>query len=261
MHDIGRFRLLPLQNPHKKLPSTRGLVIATTTVLAHPAIALVGNNVMKEATFDSSVEDFAVTAQPHFDDERTVQSAQPVVPLEVINTRVRRRKQWFLGGAFAIAMMLGAASALVASYLKLRNLPPQTTAELSEVDVVAAPVAAAETEPEPLPEESPVESPVESQTEPAVVEETEEDPVPESPKKETAVRRRTVARAEPAEPRDGPRRDEDEELDRIRSAVLYDEWQERRARRAQRRERRRLERYNHRDLSNLDEIFEGRRKP
>src|SRR5688572_33080190 len=27
--------------------------------------------------------------QPHFDDERTVQSAQPVVPLEQINAKVR----------------------------------------------------------------------------------------------------------------------------------------------------------------------------
>ncbi len=215
---------------------------------------------MKEDTFDSSVEDFAATAEPHFDDEQTVQSARPVVPLEVINTRVRRRKQWFLGGAFAIAMMLGAASALLASYLKLRNLPPQTT-QVSEVDVVAAPVAAAETEPEPLPIESPLESTVASPVESPIVEDVEEEPVPESPKKETVGRRRTVARSEPAEPRDGPRLDEDEELDRIRSAVLYDEWQERRARRAQRRERRRLERYNHRDLSNLDEIFEGRRKP
>jgi hypothetical protein len=42
--------------------------------------------------------------------------------------------------------------------------------------------------------------------------------------------------------------------------VLYDQWQERRARRVERRERRRAERYNHRDLSNLDEIFEGRRR-
>jgi hypothetical protein len=43
--------------------------------------------------------------------------------------------------------------------------------------------------------------------------------------------------------------------------VLVDEWQERRARRVWRRERRLRERYNHRDLSNLDEIFEGRRRP
>jgi hypothetical protein len=50
---------------------------------------------------------------------------------------------------------------------------------------------------------------------------------------------------------------EEEDLEQIREAVLYDQWQERRARRATRRERRRAERYNHRNLSNLDEIFEG----
>jgi hypothetical protein len=54
---------------------------------------------------------------------------------------------------------------------------------------------------------------------------------------------------------------EEDQLQQIRSAVLYDQWEERRARRALRRERRRAERYNHRDLSNLNEIFEGRRRP
>jgi hypothetical protein len=66
---------------------------------------------------------------------------------------------------------------------------------------------------------------------------------------------------EPIEDRDTRNMSEHEQLDQIRDAVLYDEWQERRARRAMRRERRRAERYNHRDLSNLDEIFEGRRRP
>src|SRR5688572_33203531 len=74
--------------------------------------------------------------QPHFDDERTVQSAQPVVPLEQINAKVRHRRHWVLGGAFAIAMMLGAASALVASYLKLRN----TATPVAEAEVSSAPV-------------------------------------------------------------------------------------------------------------------------
>jgi hypothetical protein len=63
------------------------------------------------------------------------------------------------------------------------------------------------------------------------------------------------------ETHDLPKLSEDEQLNRIRDAVLVDEWQERRARRVMRRERRRLDQYNHRDLSNLDEIFEGRRKP
>jgi hypothetical protein len=66
---------------------------------------------------------------------------------------------------------------------------------------------------------------------------------------------------EPIEDRDTRNLSEHEQLDQIRDAVLYDEWQERRARRAMRRERRRAEHYNHRDLSNLDEIFEGRRRP
>ena len=77
---------------------------------------------MKDHTFDRSVLEFTPAVQPNFDDERTVQSARPVVPLEKINAKLRHRKQWFLGGAFAVALMLGAATALLASYLKLRNV-------------------------------------------------------------------------------------------------------------------------------------------
>ena len=195
-------------------------------------------------------------AEPHFDDERTLLSARPVVPLEKIEAKARHRRQWVLGGAFAIAMMLGAASALVASYLKLRNVP-ETTAELAvEPDVAPAPVAMAES--------APVETPT---IEPTIENEnleTSETPPPVTPKIESATRRRTVApphNTEPVEDRDTRQISEEDELERIRAAVLYDQWQERRARRALRRERRRAERYNHRDLSILDEIFEGRRRP
>jgi hypothetical protein len=191
-------------------------------------------------------------AEPHFDDERTLLSARPVVPLEKIDAKARHRRQWFLGGAFAIAMMLGAASALLASYLKLRNVP-ETTAELSvEPDVAPAPVAVAQS------------APVETPTVETENLETSETPPPVTPKIESATRRRTVApphNTEPVEDRDTRQMSEEDELQRIRDAVLYDQWQERRARRALRRERRRAERYNHRDLSNLDEIFEGRRRP
>jgi hypothetical protein len=182
---------------------------------------------------------------PNFDDERTLVSARRVVPLNEIQTKVRRRRHWVLGGAFAIAMMLGAASALVASYLRLRNVPTvAATAAVSEPDVVSAPVAVVADTPSPVPSESPVESPVAEE---------------ETPKKEPVEKRRTVVKhtQPPVEQRDDPRISEDERLQQIRDAVLYDEWQERRARRVMRRERR-LERYNHRDLSNLDEIFEGR---
>jgi hypothetical protein len=189
---------------------------------------------------------------PNFDDERTLLSARPVVPLNEIESKVRHRRQWFLGGAFALAMMLGAASALVASYLRLRTAPAPVTNELSQGDVPApAPVAVAAN---PLPAESP-----------AIDEEETEPPVEtalETPKRETAAKRRAVVKhsEEPADLHDDPQITEDERLQQIRDAVLYDRWQERRARRVWRRERR-LDRYNHRDLSNLDEIFEGRRRP
>ena len=191
-------------------------------------------------------------AEPHFDDERTLLSARPVVPLEKIEAKARHRRQWFLGGAFAIAMMLGAASALVASYVKLRNTP-QTAVELPiEPEAAPAPVAVAQSSPTDTPAVVDDES-VEETTLP-----------PETPKKESEPKHRAVVvrpDPEPVEDRDTRDMSEHEQLDRIRDTVLYDEWQERRARRAMRRERRRAERYNSRDLSNLDEIFEGRRRP
>lgn len=177
---------------------------------------------------------------PSFDDERTLQSARRVVPLNEIEGKVRRRRHWFLGGAFAVAMMLGAASALLASYVRLRTAPVAVTNETAEGDVPAlAPVAVAAN---PAPTESPA------------TEETE-------PKKEPVAKRRAVVKRveEPQDLPDDPRMTEDERLQQIRDAVLYDKWQERRARRVSRRDR--LERYNHRDLSNLDEIFEGRKRP
>ncbi len=190
-------------------------------------------------------------SEPHFDDERTVLTARRVVPLEKIEAKARHRRQWFLGTAFAIAMVLGAGSALVASYLKLRHAPQTQTA----TELAAEP----EVTPEPLPvaKNAPTENPVV---------ETSEDEVttpPEEPKKEPAPKRRIVTAQHSREPLAVPdtrEMSEEEHLQQIRDAVLYDEWQERRARRVERRERRRADRYNHRDLSNLDEIFEGRRR-
>ncbi len=197
---------------------------------------------MNDRDFHNSADTATPVQPPHFDDEQTVHSARPVVPLEQINARVRNRRHWLLGGAFAVAMILGAASALVASYLKLRN----AATPVAEVEVSSAPLAVAESVPVPSP----------------AVEEIQQ-PVPEeSPKAAPPVKRSAAATRIEDLYKPGPAKkvSEDEDLDQIRDAVLYDEWQERRARRAERRERRRLDRYNHRDLSNLDEIFEGRRR-
>lgn len=179
---------------------------------------------------------------PKFDDERTLQSARRVVSLQVIEAKVRSRRRWFLGGAFTVAMMLGAVSALAMSYIRMRSTPAPVTNEVSQGDVPDAPVAAAVN---PLP----TESPAADETEP--------------PKSEPVVKRRTAVKhaEQPIDLPDDSSISEHERLQQIRDAVLYDQWQEQRARRVSRRERR-LDRYNnHRDLSNLDEIFEGHKRP
>ena len=176
-------------------------------------------------------------------------SARPVVPLARIDAKERHRRHWLLGGAFALAMMLGAASALVASYLKLRNVP---STEITEVETPTAPFALA-------PEVVASELPPADETTAAI--NTEELVVPVEPKKAPTVRRRVISPAsEVVRPRVVREMDEQDELQRIREAVLIDAWQERRARRAARRERRNRVDHHDRDLSNLDEIFQGPRR-
>jgi hypothetical protein len=212
---------------------------------------------MMKYRFDSVTDSPDSVSEPHFDDERTVLSARPVVPLEKINAKSRHRRQWVLGGAFAIAMMLGAASALLASYFKTRSVQNGPAEITQQVDVPESPVAVTENQP--------AEAPVPAIEETA--EAAESTPEETKPKKAPMKRRAVVmAATKPddytSEQSDTRRMSEDDSLHQIRDAVLYDEWQERRARRVLRRERRRTERYNnHRDLSNLDEIFEGRRRP
>lgn len=171
--------------------------------------------------------------QPHFDDELTVLTAQPVVPL----AQIKHRRRWFLGGAFAIAMLLGAASAVVSAYFRLRNLPePQI--QTSSVLPVSEPLT------EPV---------VEEEVLPAV------EVIPERPKPRPRSGDK-INRTASQPPVSQPRLSEEDELHRIRNAVLVDEWQERRMRRVERRERRRAQHHD-RDLSNINEIFEGTRRP
>ena len=176
--------------------------------------------------------------QPHFDDERTVLSARPVVPLQVIEAKVKHRRRWVLGGAFAVAMFLGAASALVSAYFKLRNQP---AADIQPSAVVSVP--------EPVAEPS-LETPL-----PVVV------PTPEKTEEQPVVKVfRPKRQLPPVRQSDQSRVSEAESLRQIRNSVLIDQWEERRARRVERRERRRAQHHD-RDLSNIDEIFEGRRRP
>lgn len=189
---------------------------------------------MRERALAESIENSTSPAPPNFEDEVTVQRARPVVPLEKIEAKVKRRRFLFLGGAFAVAMMLGAVSALLVSYLKLQTVS-QFASEVSEVEV----------SPEPL----------------AVAEDNVEAAVPIAPQRETTEKRRERSArrgSDASHSRDERRLSEEDELRRIREAVLVDQWQERRQRRIERRNR---GNGGGRDLSNLDEIFEGPRRP
>ncbi len=208
---------------------------------------------MSEELFENPVELRTAVPTPHFDDRRVALRAQPVVPPEEIRTKLRLRCLVVLGGAFAIAIVLGAASALLAVQFKriaatsqISRIEEEPAPAASEVDTTAAaqlemPAGA------PLVEEAAVEEP----TKPSVTA-----PKPPAP---LAQRPRLVGGdRETLSDRDSGQPSEAEQLEQIREAVLYERWQERRMRRAERRERRNR---GDRDLSNVDEIFEGRRRP
>lgn len=212
---------------------------------------------MKEELFDNPVELRTSLPSPHFNDRRVVQRAQPVVPLGEIQTKVKLRRLWFLSGAFAIAMMLGAASALVAVRVKriaANTEIPQIAEPQSETTATAAAQLPA------IEETAIVDSDVDSggQIADSTTVEVEEAPVhrPAPKRQEPLAQRPRIVNSH--RDRNAVQPSEEEQLEQIREAVLYEQWQERRARRAARRERR--NRTYDRDLSNLDEIFEGPRR-
>lgn len=198
---------------------------------------------MEENVFENPVEVRTAVPAPHFDDRRVVQRAQRVVPLNEIRTRLRLRRLLYLGAAFAIAMVLGAASALLAVHFK-RSGSTVTQIQLANTDGETI-----------NPESVPIDPVIEAKS--VEVEETPVEPVVTKKQTPVAVRPRVVVRDN--EPNDrGIAPSEEEQLEQIREAVLYEQWQERRARRAERRERRNR---GDRDLSRVDEIFEGPRRP
>ena len=217
---------------------------------------------MKENVFENPVEVRSTVASPHFEDQRVVQRAQRVVPLDEIRTKVRLRRIWYLGGAFAIAIILGAATALVA--VRIQRAGETAPAQI-QLTTNTQPEEANTSE-----TETAATTPSDPQMEPASLVEEEDKPSdtedkPETtPKKQTppAQRPRVAEREfEPLEPRRrGVEPSEEEQLEQIRESMLYERWQERRARRAARREQRR-NRGGDRDLSNVDELFEGPRRP
>ena len=83
---------------------------------------------MKEMqTTVNNSRDELESMEPHFNDERTIRSAQPVVPLNTV-VKERRQGRLLLGAAFVIACLLGSTAAL--ALIRLRQ--PSVVADKSE---------------------------------------------------------------------------------------------------------------------------------
>jgi len=172
--------------------------------------------------------------EPHFDDERTILMARQVVPLEQIDKKLKLKSSWFVAGAFAVAMLLGGASGLISAYFNLREVAESGVAQV-DVPLQAAPeeslastvpkVGVSEGSNGGLLPTSPV---LEKQPSKLVIPKPIARPRPVTRGTDYSVAAQPLS--------------EDQELWKIRQAVLIDEWQGRRMRGKERLERHRPER-------------------
>ena len=202
-------------------------------------------------------ETYPINAEPHFDEEWTLLSARPVVPIEKLKDSSKRRGKLKLIGAFVGAIVLGAAVALLATKLEKKPVMSGSNAELEtektqpvveppqESDKPFAETGAVAVNP---PETAPVVNPKPKET------------VTERAKNLPELRKANEVRAT-AEVTQSASIEASSESQNTKTAQLVDEWQERRARRVLPRERRDRMGRHRRGLTRIDEIFEGRPRP
>jgi hypothetical protein len=205
-------------------------------------------------TFLNIDDTLAPLDEPHFDDELTLVTAQPVVPLELIAAEQTRKKRWLLAGAFALSLLLGAGSALLAIRIKRQvSEPVVVDSALTEESVPTKNEDSAQI----LGGETPVLAARVEELEP--LESEEEEPVAaaiskgaeRNQSKKVVTAHRNTTRNQPV------KQSVDDNDSKQESARLVDQWEERRARRVSKRDRR--ERRQRQDLFRIGDIFEGSR--
>jgi hypothetical protein len=209
-------------------------------------------------------------ATPHFSDARVIQAARPVVPLAEAANRNHRKSRFVLTGAFAAAMLLGAAVALIAARLERQRFQ-SAAIEVSKVQTNNPSVTADDQQPAPtekLEEVAHAEEPKTGEPEisndhPSLdaVESTVKAsrPITKSPNVGgTQPRHQDEALSNAsADPIADPTDDHTENP----QPVMVDQWQERRLRRIEKLDRRARRAAQGQDLMRIDEIFEGVRRP
>jgi hypothetical protein len=216
-------------------------------------------------------------ATPHFSDARVIQEARAVVPLVETENRSKKKSRFFLTGAFAAAMLLGAAVALIAARLERQRFQ-EAVVNVSKVETTNQPVTPEQQEGQPAekrdeegaqpeepevtePDESAAQSssdPVELEEKPArTVSKKPAEPVSRPHHSDQAVANDPAAN-DSAEPIGDP---SDDDTEKNTQPVLVDQWQERRLRRIEKLDRRARRAAQRRDLMRIDEIFEGSHRP
>ena len=176
--------------------------------------------------------------EPHFNDERTLRSAQPVVPLENV-TRERRRRHLMLGGAFVIACLLGATAAM--ALIRLRQ--PALIDDTTEATTNEGPQEQAVQVNEPESPASEATADTESAAEIATSDVADIQPAKGKKKKSRKhAAAQIMITTTPVSPN---------------QARLIDSWEEKR----QRRVRNPQQNHHSSDLFRIREIFEGPRRP
>lgn len=199
-------------------------------------------------------------AEPHFDEESTVLSARPVVPLEKVAARARLTRALVVGLTIAGAVVVGMLAASI-YYSRLSGDPPNS---LANTETIPSGVEARTTEKD-LPRASSAEPAGASGDSDTSVEVRSVASTNEAPEMSTEAPKKPVARRVAVitfEPRGGEedRGDEEDRADNERRE------ERREARREERQRRREMKRENQenktsRDLLRIREIFEGPRKP
>lgn len=180
---------------------------------------------------------------PHFADERTIRSAQPVVPFETL-AKEQRRRGLMLGGAFVIACLLGATAAMALIRLRQPRTVPQAVnapveAETTDQNEDQATAKSTTTEPEPVSDSQPI-----AQADTLEVAEPQQEKPKNKAKKHALAPspvRITVVTSPPS----------------TSDARLVDQWEEKRQRRVRPRD---PQQNHHSDLFRIREIFEGPRR-
>ena len=201
--------------------------------------------------------------EPHFDEEATLLSAQPVVPLEELKAKTRSKARLALALAIGGGLLIGLLAATLI-YRYIGSNGPQvleTTAVTEQPAMEQANSAGGAT----ATDETAV-TPLEQVTSPPVVtEKTETGPAPvkddpepakPEPNRQSAPKPRPVIIV-----RDESEREDDEVLDR--EARRAERQEERRQRRRAAKDARRVpsERAQSDDLLRIREIFEGSPRP